>query len=528
MLKQPKAIARIAKLHRNDLSGSGSHTLRQRETPNADFDRKNIRLLGPNDPNVRLQDLVMAKIAEHPQKRKIRTDAVYCVELLLSASPEYFRPSQPEQYGVYDPERLERWVDENMKWLKEECRYRLVLAELHLDETTPHIEAYMVPLDENGQLNCRSLFGGREKMQAFQDNYAAAMAPLEIARGLPGSRANHWKIKQFYENINQSETLDAELSIDQLKAKAADRDRAVEDKESMEQTAQAIADRNKTLEQQVQVLQTGADQVVAEENKQLKQSVQELEDKVRSFEQEASRWQSMYQKLADKLQAKPLMQSVGSVDLELELQSETNGLSKRDDQQWTTVQKHLTEQYGFPPDLLNHLHEQGWLYADKRKRAVFIERDLDDENYHGLILSEAGHLYPIEPNSEHCADSSFWIGTGEPFERAVIVNNPLEVLAAYSLDERNRDVPTLYLAATRSEQIPSSVLQEIPQVLVSETCSEQMRQSIEEQIPQAQLIAPNHSESWCEVWVDAAKANQRSHRQRRLSLQSSPRSQLQL
>ena len=40
------AIARLKKLKRGNISGSASHTARERETPNADPTQKNIRFIG--------------------------------------------------------------------------------------------------------------------------------------------------------------------------------------------------------------------------------------------------------------------------------------------------------------------------------------------------------------------------------------------------------------------------------------------------------------------------------------------------
>ncbi|MDJ0744889.1 MAG: plasmid recombination protein [Xenococcaceae cyanobacterium MO_167.B27] len=57
----------------------------------------------------------------------------------------------------------EDWKQAVHQWLDNQYGDRIVRAELHLDEATPHIHAYLVPLDERGKLNCRGLFGGREK-----------------------------------------------------------------------------------------------------------------------------------------------------------------------------------------------------------------------------------------------------------------------------------------------------------------------------------------------------------------------------
>lgn len=480
MSKQPKAIARIAKLHRNDLSGSGSHTLRQRQTPNADSDRQNLRLLGPDDPNVKLQDLVMAKIAEHPQQRKIRTDAVYCVEVLLSASPEYFRPAQPEQYGDYEPERLQAWVDASMQWLQKRYKNRLVLAELHLDESTPHIEAYLVPLDEDEQLNCRSLFGGREKMSEFQNSYAAAMAPLEIARGIPGSRADHHKIKRFYENINRSETLDAELTIDQLKAKAADRDRAVEDKEAMEETAEILVQQNQKLEEQAKTLQVAVtgNQELLNQNNQLQHRVQELERLLHGFE---------------------------NTEPQLKLEAPQNELlPQRDDNQWEPTRTHLNQEYKIPDWMIQELHRKDLLYADDKGRAVFVKRTPTGKPQHGLVINGDTTITDLVPDSDAPPTDAFWMLVGgDECQRAVIVEDPLEALAIAALDEQNEAAePTLYVSAACIEQLPLYSLLFANRVYVSTRCEASFRELLQQSALNTVEVDPHHTDGWIGVLRD--------------------------
>ena len=143
------AIARTKKLKRGNLSGSAAHVERERITPNADSQKQNLTLID-RDPEKKLDQLVHDTIGQHKQKRKIRTDAVYCVELLLTASPDYFRPDNPTQGGYYEQEKLDAWMNATQEWLNTQYGNRIVRAELHKDEMTPHVHAYMVPLDEKG------------------------------------------------------------------------------------------------------------------------------------------------------------------------------------------------------------------------------------------------------------------------------------------------------------------------------------------------------------------------------------------
>jgi len=77
-----------------------------RETPNADESRtgENRILLGDSEHN----EVEALKAAL--QGQKVRANAVLGVEMLISASPEYFRPFSPENAGEYDGYRLHNWV----------------------------------------------------------------------------------------------------------------------------------------------------------------------------------------------------------------------------------------------------------------------------------------------------------------------------------------------------------------------------------------------------------------------------------
>jgi Plasmid recombination enzyme/Protein of unknown function (DUF3991)/Toprim-like len=210
-----KAIMRVGKLKSlGSVGGSEKHTARLQDTPNADPYKENIRLLGNNnDPS--LEKIVLAKIADNT-KHKPRKDAVLCSEIFLSASPEYFRPHDPSSAGEWDDSLMWNFADASKKWLQDNFGNKCVRAELHLDESTPHIHAYIVPInDKTKQLSHKAMFGGdgRQasiKLSKLQDSYAAALAPLGIERGVKGSQATHTKVKEYYEAVNK-EPLTLEL-----------------------------------------------------------------------------------------------------------------------------------------------------------------------------------------------------------------------------------------------------------------------------------------------------------------------------
>jgi hypothetical protein len=190
------AIARIAKLKGGSVASAGMHVDRTRETPNADLDklRDNRILIGEDRP---LHELVTEMIDRHGGRP--RSDSVECVELVLGASPEFFN----EGHERDDPQRVRGFADKVTEFLHEQYGDRVVKATLHLDEKTPHVQAFMVPIDERGKLNCKAFFGTRQKLREFQNAYAAKMEPLGLERGIKGSRATHEKISRFYGAINR-------------------------------------------------------------------------------------------------------------------------------------------------------------------------------------------------------------------------------------------------------------------------------------------------------------------------------------
>ncbi|HEY9693735.1 MAG TPA: MobV family relaxase [Oculatellaceae cyanobacterium] len=197
------AVCRIKKLKSwGEIASSEAHTNRIRFTPNADTKIPNVPLIVPEDA-LDLKTAILAKIGA----QKVRKNGVLAVEMLLSASPEFFRPNNAGAAGTQDNQRLDEFAQAVTEWLKQRYKDKVVLAQMHLDEATPHIHAYIVPLDERGKLNCYSLFGNRYKLSQLQDDFAHAIAHLNIERGFKGSRASHTDIKAYYADVNRNTLL---------------------------------------------------------------------------------------------------------------------------------------------------------------------------------------------------------------------------------------------------------------------------------------------------------------------------------
>ena len=129
-------------------------------------------------------------------KRKIRRDAVHAIDYLMTASPEFFRTASKEE--------VESFFETCCKFLIERHGMENVLnISVQYDETTPHVQALVVPIDDTGKLNCKSFLGGREKMRALQDEFSKAVESLGLMRGKPMSVAKHQDIRSFYADVNK-------------------------------------------------------------------------------------------------------------------------------------------------------------------------------------------------------------------------------------------------------------------------------------------------------------------------------------
>lgn len=193
------AILRFSKLKSFSIvSQATAHNNRTRETLNADIDRRSLNevLVGSGDGE---RD-VRARL-ESAGIQKLRKNGVLAVEAVLSASPTYFTSE----------EALQLWKESSLAWLKREFGPNLTSCWLHMDETTPHLHALIVPVDDLGKkprLNAAGRFSGRPALSKFQSSYAASIAHLGVKRGIPkySTGASHKAVKSFYNEANAFES----------------------------------------------------------------------------------------------------------------------------------------------------------------------------------------------------------------------------------------------------------------------------------------------------------------------------------
>lgn len=195
------AILRTAKLKSfGEIGGSLSHNYRTRPTPNA-----NPIHTPDNHHSVSKPDLVMDGIKQRLPD-KTRSNAVLCVEYLITASPEWD--------GWQNKAKEQDFFKRSLEWLeKRHGKENVVATSIHRDETTPHLIAYVVPIDSQRKLNARSFLGGRAALSKMQTDFHSKVKDLGLERGLEGSKAEHKTVKEFYAELQEPTPQNEKIDI---------------------------------------------------------------------------------------------------------------------------------------------------------------------------------------------------------------------------------------------------------------------------------------------------------------------------
>ena len=196
------AILRVGKIKtKGHLGAALGHNFRERDTPNADLDRKgdNLVLKGPGTG----RGVMEAWDDRAPEK--VRKNAVHALEYFVGGSPEKIHAMSREDQDAYFRRALD-WLE------KRHGAENVLSAVIHRDETTPHMQALVIPLDERGKLNARELVGGKAKLSQMQTEFAREVGqPFGFERGQERSRATHQTIKEYYGRANTPVEVDFSL-----------------------------------------------------------------------------------------------------------------------------------------------------------------------------------------------------------------------------------------------------------------------------------------------------------------------------
>ena len=226
-------------------TGASDHIERKTTPKNADPTRTHLNreLVEFPDGVADRTAAISHRIRTAGIRRKITPDQVRAIRIVLSGTHK-------DMASVQDEGRLSEWCDDNLQWLHRTFgRENTVSAVLHMDEHTPHIHATVVPIvtgerrkarkkqaegkhiyrkKANAVRLCADDLLTRERLVAYHDSYAAAMAKYGLQRGIRGSDARHTTTAQYYRDLKR-QTGELEANVQQLQTEQQQAERQLDE-----------------------------------------------------------------------------------------------------------------------------------------------------------------------------------------------------------------------------------------------------------------------------------------------------------
>lgn len=221
-------VCHFGKYKSGNVFGLQKHNQRENKNySNMDIDKArtplNYDLINKKDINYleRVKTIIEANRAS---ERAIRKDAtVYC-ECIISSDSAFFENLTED--------KQKEFFKSSLDYLKNKIGEEFIIsANVHMDETTPHMHVGFVPIIENS-LSAKKLID-RKFLREVQDQLPAYLKNLgfDIQRGIENSKRKHKDTKEFkreldrelenkYKDINAIESYKNELEgkIEQLEA----------------------------------------------------------------------------------------------------------------------------------------------------------------------------------------------------------------------------------------------------------------------------------------------------------------------
>ena len=194
------AIMRFAKYKGGAIGGIEAHNERKKgkysSNPDVDTSRsdQNYHLISPPQ-SYRAE--CNKQITE--ASCRVRSDSVKMVEVLITASPEFFQDKNEKEVRAY--------FEEALTFLKGNLREGTIIsATVHMDEKTPHMHLVCVPITRDNRLSAKEIVGNRKKLTKWQDDFWSHMVrkfpDLERGESVSKTGRTHIPPRIFKEFVN--------------------------------------------------------------------------------------------------------------------------------------------------------------------------------------------------------------------------------------------------------------------------------------------------------------------------------------
>ena len=169
MNKAQYAILRFAKYKGPTVSRIEAHNERTKESYASNPDIKtelSKHNFHPVNPEGKYRDISNRII--HNAGCRVRKDSVTAVEVLITASPEFFEKKSRKEIREFFA-----YAVEFMKSKQNPDTY--ISAVVHVDEKTPHMHLCFVPITPDGRLSAKEIIGNKKRLTKWQDEFWSYM-----------------------------------------------------------------------------------------------------------------------------------------------------------------------------------------------------------------------------------------------------------------------------------------------------------------------------------------------------------------
>ena len=287
-------------------SGMSAHIERTIHPKNADPTRTHLNrelIQFPEGVTSRTQ-AIQHRLDTAGLKRKIGKNQVQAIRILLTGTHEDM--VQIEKEG-----RLDEWCQDNIDWLQKTYGIdNVVSVVLHMDESTPHLHATVIPIVETERkrkkkeeevkrtyrkkapaprLSADDVMS-RAKLKSYQNTYAAAMQKYGLQRGIEGSEAQHISTHEYYRSLMlQGKSLQEDvaelLKQKEQEEKALVKVKAERKTEELKNTAAKTA--NVALKGINSILGSNKISKLEKENERLQGEITNRDDQIKNLQKDA-------------------------------------------------------------------------------------------------------------------------------------------------------------------------------------------------------------------------------------------------
>ena len=203
-------VARMQKMKAENLVGIGNHNQRKTDHhSNTDIDparsHLNVDLVDDRTQNYKtdIQDFINDKKAT---TRALRKDAVLVNEWIIFSDHDFFKEKKPQEVQEFF-ETAKDYFAENFG--EDNIRY----AQIHLDETTPHMHLGIVPFDPEKKLSAKRVFN-RRTLLTIQEELPTFLQRkgFDIQRGEKNLERKNLTVPEYKQAKEELQTIEKELT----------------------------------------------------------------------------------------------------------------------------------------------------------------------------------------------------------------------------------------------------------------------------------------------------------------------------